>query len=284
MGSVSIWKSRNSQAARAYGTFGKGQKKLAQPVRSHLHRDRERKYRFISIDKWFIKLMRVEMEITQQVYLIPGLVANTYVIVEPEGLTLIDAGLPNNSKKIISFIQSLGYQPEAVQQIIITHADIDHVGSLEAVRTAVQARVAASPVEAEAIRAGKASRSLHGGLTATLLELASRFYKAKPSQVDEILSGGEELPVLGGLQVIPTPGHTPGHISLWSPSTKVLFSGDSILIRSDHFLPSQGMNNWDQAKSNESYRLQAGLHPAVICGGHGWTDQDIDRKFNLQTF
>jgi glyoxylase-like metal-dependent hydrolase (beta-lactamase superfamily II) len=220
------------------------------------------------------------MEIARDVHLIPGIIANAYLVTDPSGLTLIDAALPNNAAKILRFFQEIGCEPGDLRRIIITHADIDHVGSLESIRQATHAAVATSQVEAEAIRAGKPSRELKvSRLAKMLMSVVAAFFKAKPSQVDEILAGGEEFPLLGGAKVIATPGHTPGHLSLWSPSRRILFSGDSILVRPDSLLPSQGANNWDADKSVASFKLQSELHPALICGGHGWTDQDIEQKF-----
>ena len=81
------------------------------------------------------------------------------------------------------------------------------------------------------------------------MAVVRRFFKAKPLQVDEILREGQKLDVLGGLEVLETPGHTPGHISLFSPSTGILFVGDSIVSRehgprriaaSQHMGPGKG--------------------------------------------
>ena len=85
---------------------------------------------------------------------------------------------------------------------------------------------------------------------------------------------GQILPVLGGLRVIETPGHTPGHISLYSASTGILFCGDSIVSGEAGLRGSSGANNWDQAKSDESVRKQAALGARILCsrawsGCHG---------------
>jgi len=74
------------------------------------------------------------MEIIPNVHLIPNIVANPYLIVDPDGLTLIDAGLPGNHKKILNYISGLGHTPSDLKRIIITHADIDHIGGLSALK------------------------------------------------------------------------------------------------------------------------------------------------------
>jgi glyoxylase-like metal-dependent hydrolase (beta-lactamase superfamily II) len=220
------------------------------------------------------------MRIAPNIYLVPRIVANSYLIEEPAGLTLIDAALPGNAKKIARFILSLGHPITDLKQIIITHADIDHYGSLEPLRRASGAAVAASAVEADAMVVGKSSRVIiPTSLREKLMRVMMQFFKAPPVRVDDVLTDGMEMPLLGGLQVLATPGHTPGHISLWAPQPMILFSGDSIMLPPNQLIPSQGTLNWDQSQSNASFRLQAGLQPAAVLGGHGWTDQDVMQKF-----
>ncbi len=212
------------------------------------------------------------MEVSKNIHLVPGIVANPYVVVDDTGLTLIDAGLPSNAPKILRFIQTLGVQSTDIKRILITHSDLDHVGSLEALRQSSGGRSAASVVEAEAIRNGKPSRQIQrsGLVSKVLMNLLGMLYQQKPAQIDDLLQAGDELPILGGMQVLSTPGHTPGHISFWLPAQRVLFSGDSIIIRRGQFSPSSGANNWDEAQSEASYQSQMALEPAVILGGHGW--------------
>ncbi len=142
------------------------------------------------------------MEIIPNVHLIPGIVANPYLIIEPTGLTLIDTGLPGSHKKILKYMAELGYAPKGLRRIIITHSDYDHVGSLAALRAATGARIFSSAVEAEAIATGKASRPLKPtNLFAKLVfGTLGKLFKASPAHVDEFLTEGEVLPVLGGLE------------------------------------------------------------------------------------
>ena len=104
-------------------------------------------------------------------------------------------------------------------------------------------------------------------------------FKPAPVRTDELLSDGEILPVLGGLLVIETPGHTPGHISLFAPSAGILFCGDSIVSEESGLRGSHGANNWDQAKSDESVRKQAVLGARIVCSGHGPVVMDAAGKF-----
>jgi glyoxylase-like metal-dependent hydrolase (beta-lactamase superfamily II) len=221
------------------------------------------------------------MEIIPNVHLIPKTVANPYLLIDPDGLTLIDAGLPGSHKKILRFMAGLGYAPGDLKRILITHADFDHVGGLAPLKKATGARVYASPVEAQAMAEGHASRPVKPRrlVTRLLFGLMGGMFKPARIQVDELLSDGQVLPVLGGLRVIETPGHTPGHVSFFAASTGILFCGDSIVSGETGLRGSSGANNWDQPKADESVRKQAALGAHILCSGHGPVVMDAAGKF-----
>jgi glyoxylase-like metal-dependent hydrolase (beta-lactamase superfamily II) len=211
------------------------------------------------------------MEIIPGLHHIPGVVANPYLIVGPDGLTLIDTGLPGSHRRILHYISGLGHRAQDLKRILITHADFDHVGGLAPLKRASGAKVYAHAIEAEAIAAGHASRELkpRNALMSLFFRVTSRLVRAAPLRVDGVLENGQVLPELGGLRVLATPGHTPGHISLYSESAGVLFSGDSIVSSKDGLRGSRGANTWDQAEADNSLKRQAALPVRIICPGHG---------------
>ncbi len=220
------------------------------------------------------------MEIIPNVHLVPGVIANPYLIVEPDGLTLIDTGLAGSHKKILKYIAGLGRAPGDLRRIVITHADGDHVGSLAALKQATGARCYASRSEAEAIAAGRPSRELKTrGVQKLLFGLIAPLFKARPAVVDEVLAAEQTLPVLGGLRVIETPGHTPGHVSLFAPAAGILFAGDSMVSSGGALRESRGMNTWDERLAIESVRRQAALGARIVCVGHGPVATDAAGKF-----
>jgi glyoxylase-like metal-dependent hydrolase (beta-lactamase superfamily II) len=222
------------------------------------------------------------MKIIDNVFVVPGVVSNTYVVADPDGLTLIDAGLPGTTKKILAYVASLGKSAQDVKRIVITHSDLDHIGGLAALQKATRARTYASQIEADAIALGKASRQIKPAgfsLRGILFSLLGPFIKATPFQVHEIVTDGQTLPALGGLRVIETPGHTPGHISLFAPSVGVLFCGDSMVSDEKGLLGSRPGITWDEARARESERKQATLGAQIVCSGHGPVVKDAAGKF-----
>jgi glyoxylase-like metal-dependent hydrolase (beta-lactamase superfamily II) len=211
------------------------------------------------------------MEIYSNVHLIPKVIANPFLLIDPNGLVLIDAGMPGSDKKILRYITKLGFAPKDLKYIIITHADFDHVGGLAALKKASGARVLASAPEAAAMAEGHSSREIHptNSLLKMVFGIMGRFEKNVKVEADELLSDGQIIPILGGLQVIETIGHTPGHISLFLVSAGILFSGDSIVTEKDKLYSSRSSVTWDRQEADKSVRRQAGLEVKIVCPGHG---------------
>jgi len=220
------------------------------------------------------------MEITPNVHLIPNGFVNVYLIVDPDGLTLIDAGMARNGKAILNYIASLGRSPADLRRMLVTHADPDHVGALAALKAASGARIACGPADAEAIGAGRSSRELKLSLLMRpVFGLMSLLFKTVPASVDDVLADGQVLPVLGGLRVVATPGHTPGHISFFAPAAGILFSGDSIISEKGRLCQSRPRATWDAAQAQASVRTQAALGATIVCPGHGAVITDAAGKF-----
>ena len=220
------------------------------------------------------------MQIAENVYVVPQVAANAYLIVDLDGLTLIDAGLPGSQRGILRFVASLGKRARDLRRILITHADWDHIGGLAALHAASGARTYASRIEAQALAEGRASRPTRLPGSTPLLRKVRRFlFRPRPFHVDEIVSDGQVLPVLAGLRVVETPGHTPGHISLFAPASGLLFCGDSMVTDERGIHGSRPAFTWDAAKAREAVSRQAALGARVVCSGHGPVIRDAAGKF-----
>lgn len=210
------------------------------------------------------------MEIITNLHQIPQVTGNCFLLIDPDGLTLIDAGLPRDAPKVLAYIRASGRPLDALKQILITHADIDHMGGAAAIQKATGAKIWASQIEAEAMATGDMSRPIHPeGWRKLFFGVLSRLVRPDPVETDRILTDGEMLPIMGGLQVVPTPGHTPGHLSFWASGAGVLFAGDSLRSEDGRPVTSHGWNNWDVRLAQESTQAQAALKPSWLCPGHG---------------
>ena len=223
------------------------------------------------------------MKIIENVYIVPGITANCYILVAPDGLTIVDTGLRYSEKTIFRYMANNGWSARNIKRILITHADFDHYGCLAALQKASGACTYASPVEAQAIAKGGSSRRIHRSgdrsLEGRLFAFFIRIIKPIPIQVDESLAEGQVLPILGGLQVIETPGHSPNHVSFFAPSVRTLFCGDSMRSGETGLHTSRSRNNWDQDKAKASVRKQAGLGAQIVCPGHGPVVRAAENKF-----
>ncbi len=222
------------------------------------------------------------MKIIDNVFLIPGVMANSYLLVDTDGLTIIDTGMPYSEKKTLEYIARLGKSAQDIRRILITHADLDHYGCMAALQNVSRAKTYASRVEANAIAVGKSSRPVNrsvGRFQRFVIMMMGRLLKPMPVQVDETLEEGQVLPVLGGLQVVETPGHAPGHLSFFAQSAGILFCGDSMRSDGRGFRGSRSRNNWDQAMAEASVSKQKGLCARIVCPGHGPAVFDAVEKF-----
>jgi glyoxylase-like metal-dependent hydrolase (beta-lactamase superfamily II) len=211
------------------------------------------------------------MEIYSNIHMISGLASKQYIIVDSGEITLIDAGLSGDHKKILNYLSKLGYPITKLQQILITHADGDHYGGVNGLRKSNNSLVVRSSIiEAQAMENGVSSRTIAPkGFLGIFFKTASKIIRSDPTGVIGDLTPGMEIPIMGGLRVLDTSGHTPGHLSFFLKDHGILFAGDSILIRGHNLVPSTGANTWDLEKARKAFENQLALDPGIIAGGHG---------------
>jgi len=210
------------------------------------------------------------IEVIPQVYQLTFRYANVFLIVE-DSLTLIDTGYPGNTKSLIGFIHKLGRSPEEIKLIILTHNHLDHTGGLAALRKMTSAKVAAPQIDftlGKDIFPYPGPKSLGKLMKAPILSSIRNRLVLSAKTPDVLLNGGEMLPVLGGLQVIATPGHTAGSISLYAPQRKLLFVADAINKRHGLHLPLKTATT-DINEAIASIEKMTQLDVETICFGHG---------------
>jgi glyoxylase-like metal-dependent hydrolase (beta-lactamase superfamily II) len=208
------------------------------------------------------------MEILPGIHQLKNTFVNLYLIEEDDGLTLIDAGVGRSGPKLVlETIQSLGHKPGDLKRILITHSDPDHTGGAAELKRATGATILASQHEADAMAKGQAGRPPKVALIGFIMGLM--IPKITPQKADGVLKDGQILPVLGGLRVIATPGHTPEHVSYHAPSRRVLFAGDSMMALGGKLSWRDGPFTWNMDRGKDSVRAQSKLDADAVCCGHG---------------
>ncbi|MGB8362090.1 MAG: MBL fold metallo-hydrolase [Acidimicrobiia bacterium] len=158
---------------------------------------------------------------------------NAYLIDEGDaGLTMIDAGLSKHGDALAADIRSMGREPADLTRILLTHAHPDHLGSAKRL-SAGSVPISLHPDDSPIARAGVIEQTMRpppGLLSAILFRvlIGNKTAEFPAFEPDRALNDGDVLDFAGGLEVIHTPGHTAGHVSLlWKRDRGLLITGDA---------------------------------------------------------
>jgi glyoxylase-like metal-dependent hydrolase (beta-lactamase superfamily II) len=192
---------------------------------------------------------------------------NSFVLRDDDGqVTLVDAGLRNAPPRILAALAAIGSGPSDVTRILLTHAHGDHAGGASGLRAQTGAGVAVHADDAGFTRRGEGPPLDRTVLAGRLLRRGPAF-RAVP--VAEELHDGQVLDVGGGLRVVHTPGHTPGHVSLLHEPTRVLVTGDAIWnMWSRRTWPLLGLC-WDAPLTQRTAAVLGDLDYDLVAFTHG---------------
>ncbi len=210
-------------------------------------------------------------EILPNVYWLEG-GGNFYLCQDEDELILIDCGMPRRENLVWQLIEQLGKQPTDLKHMLITHADIDHVGSLAKIQKRSGAKVYAGAETAVLIQTGKSPNHMPR-VTQFIIDHFMNYQSISAGTI-EYIKDGDSLPLLGGLQVLATPGHTLDHHSFYSPVLGILFAGDALNTRRDVINRTEKRSTADQDAANQSAIRLIHLTPAIIACGHGKPKSD----------
>lgn len=154
---------------------------------------------------------------------------NGFIFRDEDGqVTLLDMGLKMHGKKVLAALESLGSGRSDVTRLLLTHAHIDHAGGASVVAEATGLGIGVHADDASYVRDGVSAPQQPAGRITRLLDRLSGESTFDAVPVAEELSDGQLLDVAGGLRVVHTPGHSPGHAAYLHEPTGVLITGDSI--------------------------------------------------------
>lgn len=206
---------------------------------------------------------------------------NWYVLEADDGLTIIDAGLPDHWPQLVDWLDENGYELDDIAAVVLTHADVDHVG---VARTMADRGVSiyCHPDDSALLRNHPQSPPrwyLRNLWRPKFFAYATEMLRDGVRSVDPVtdvepLTDGDVLPVPGELRVIFAPGHTPGSCALFVEDRDVLFCGD-VLVTRNIFTQQEGdpqllgSADEDHGEAKASLARLEGLGSVTLLPGHG---------------
>jgi glyoxylase-like metal-dependent hydrolase (beta-lactamase superfamily II) len=182
-------------------------------------------------------------------------------LVDGDAAGLIDTGYAGSTPAIERNLSGLGRRLEDVARVVCTHGHPDHAGGARALADR-GIEVLIHPADAERMRTGWGSAVRHpsrGRLFAAMTPPLERFTP---------LADGEVLPMLGGLRVIHTPGHTPGSVCLYGARDHVLFVGDALQRRGGKIGFASALYSDDRRAAERAVKRLAELDVEVVVFSH----------------
>jgi glyoxylase-like metal-dependent hydrolase (beta-lactamase superfamily II) len=233
-----------------------------------------------------IDMLELEMSVLGRTSLIyPAL------LYDESNAVLVDTGTPGLLKAFQTEFAKANVPFDNLTAVILTHQDIDHIGSIQDILQAVERPldIYAHSVERPYIEGDKPLIKMTperiARMTAQLPEEARRRMEAvllhpPKAKVTRTVADGDHLPLFGGIDVIFTPGHTPGHISLYHRSSKTLIVGDAAVSQDGTVQGPNPQATPDMPTALESLKKFANfdIDKAIFYHG-GLCDSRINEQF-----
>lgn len=219
------------------------------------------------------------------VWRIRDIFVNVYLIHNPSDnkWVLVDAGLKTSAAKIKKVTEHLFWPEHSPSAIVLTHAHFDHTGSLKKLSEEWDVPIYAHALEKPYLTGASSYPPPDPSVGGGLFTLLSFTYPKGPIDVSDrliVLPADGTIPGMPEWKYYHTPGHAPGHISLFRQRDKLLIAGDAFVTTCQEsafsvLLQTQELNgppkyftyNWQSAE--RSVKLLADLQPEIVATGHG---------------
>ena len=191
-------------------------------------------------------------------------------LVDAGEIVLIDAGAGQSTGRLVDNMQALGFRPERLSTVIVTHAHIDHIGSLYDLKQKYGIKIIAHELDSAAIESGKKVGAEHYGV------------KYQPCNIDTKLSGEDVNLKIGccEFRFLHIPGHTPGSVAVMLET-----GGKKVLFGQDIHGPYHPAWGGEPEKAVNSLVKLRDLEADILCEGHyGIITPAIEVRAFIQEF
>jgi len=176
---------------------------------------------------------------------------------DEDAVVIVDAGIPNSLNEIKKAMNKAGVPFERLNKIIVTHQDVDHIGGIKAILDELpDVKVLAHKEDKPYIQGEKKLIRLNSNFMERINALPEEerikvldMFENAHVKVNITLTDNEELAYCGGIIVIHTPGHTPGHVCLYHIKSKTLIVGDAMNVIEGQLIgPNKEIMNEEDAR------------------------------------
>lgn len=218
------------------------------------------------------------MRLAPNLHRIGNDIVAAHLVVTPEGITLVDAGLPGHWKDLVTELADLGRPLADIRGVVLTHGDSDHIGFAERLREEQGVPVFVHSRDADRARGGDKPKTKMGAKRVGSMVRFLAYALSKRGwrttylrQVTEV-ADGDVLPLPGSPRVIALPGHSPGSIAVHVPAADAVFVGDALTTR-NVLTGSTGIQpapfTDDPSAALDSLGRLTGIEAGWVLPGHG---------------
>ena len=223
---------------------------------------------------------------------VQNFILNPTLVWDEEMAILIDTGMPGQMEQIRIAMAEVGVAFDKLKTIILTHQDLDHIAGLPDIQNQSTQKIEVLShnldkpyIEGELPLIKTNPSRMTKEAWDTVPEQLKPLYENPPkSKINKTLEDGEELPYCGGIRVISTPGHTPGHISLYLKQSKTLVAGDAMVCVNGQLRGPIPQTTLDMKAAMQSLsKFQNFDIQSVICYHGGLCNTNVDEQIRNLT-